>query len=824
MNEYLTTEENFDLPETNDTFQEILQKYQSLEIELETVKKEGIESQERQFELNNQIKILKFENKNLKQTIINYQDLIESYKSSIDTSEVKDVTSTLIQTNLDILQKVTEIEKRNFILEKEKEDMEKTIQELEAELKYYSTNIQTSSNTNNTNNTNPSQRDNSALRLNGFKSNGETSIDLSLSTLKMRPCKSTKNLYSVTLPNTIQFERYKDKIRFSNATTQSSKNSNFNFDENDVKNVLQEIEDLKKEKAEISERALNMLTEKELTILELRSLFDEIKEKNEQNINLIKYENTKKKNLGNQKESLTFSESTNLLESNSLDPENSESYFQIKYQKLEDEFQQLQNFYNENEKSWLTEKEKLNTQLINQENSHSSHINDLQTEILKLRNEISLIELEKNSLNRQLDKDKTTIETEMDQYHYLIKNMEEQKISDELSYKSQINILKTEIRELDSINKNLRDNFANLEKKLGDLEKVHLKKMESIEKNFRLDQREKDEEIMALKQNHVLNEKEKEDFKKECEKYKSINESTKNNYKDLLNQLKNLKEGHEMEVHKWKENFEDLKKISETEKSSLNNKIKELNIQIEEYETKICARYEESTYTGNKKKFHSRHSKSLVISLQDYDSDENLDLLKDKIQTLQGEIKKLSSLNKLKENNSHNVFRLNGEIQNLKKENEKLKKELSELKEKLELSEKENNELKLKNANKNPPLTNDPQSHNKFSKLEIHKLEERLKRLSIENKFLTEQIEIAKKELDNTIKIKDDHIVKLKSDLMNADKNLDMNKLEFSKIIKDKDGEITKYVDICKKLRMKYVNIKYKNTDNFLNNGTGGKL
>ena len=177
---------------------------------------------------------------------------------------------------------------------------------------------------------------------------------------------------------------------------------------------------------------------------------------------------------------------------------------------------------------------------------------------------------------------------------------------------------------------------------------------------------------------------------------------------------------------------------------------------------------------------------------------------------------------KLKENNSQNVFRLNGEIQNLKRENEKLKKEFAELKEKLEKVEKENYDLK--NVHKVPQIMNDPQSHNKFSKLEIHKLEERLKRLSIENKFLTEQIEIAKKELENTIKIKDDHIVKLKSGIIDADKTWEKNKLEFSKIIKDKDGEITKYLYICKKLRMKYVNIKYKNAENLLNNDMGGKL
>jgi hypothetical protein len=798
MNEYLTTEENFDFPDSNDKFQEIFQKYQTLEIKFDTLKKEGVE---REFELSNHIKILKIENQNLKHTINNYQDLIESYKTSIDTSQEKDVISELIRTNLDILQKVTEIEKKNFILEKEKEEMTETIQELQNELE----NFINSQNSSSTVNTTPFNEANSPSTAFKSKSNEETSINLT--------------------QTTHAFTRCKDKKRILNTFTTKIKNSMLDFDENDLKDLIQEIEDLKKEKAEISERALNMLTEKELTILELRSLFDEIKEKNEQNINLIKYENTKKRNLALQNNSVSLSESDNLLGSQLLHSENSEiseSHFQIKYQKLEEEFLQLQSFFNENEKNWNFEREKLNTQLFNQENSHSSQINDLQTEILKLKNEISLTELEKISLTRQLDKDKTSIETEMDQYHNLIKNIEEQKISDELTYKSQINILKTEIRELDSININLRDNFAYLEKKLGDIEKVHLKKMESQEKNFRLDLRQKDEEINELKRNLVLIEKEKDDSKKECEKFNSINENTKNNYKDLLNQLKKLKEDHEMEVHKWKENFEDLKKISETEKLFLNNKIKELNIQIEDYETKICSRYEESTYTGHKKKFHSRNSKSLVISLQDYDSDENLDLLKDKIQTLQGEIKKLNSLNKLKENNSQNVFRLNGEIQNLKRENEKLKKEFAELKEKLEKVEKENYDLK--NVHKNPQITNDPQSQNKFSKLEIHKLEERLKRLSIENKFLTEQIEIAKKELENTIKIKDDHIVKLKSGIIDADKTWEKNKLEFSKIIKDKDGEITKYLDICKKLRMKYVNIKYKNADNLLNNGIGGKL
>ena len=100
-------------------------------------------------------------------------------------------------------------------------------------------------------------------------------------------------------------------------------------------------------------------------------------------------------------------------------------------------------------------------------------------------------------------------------------------------------------------------------------------------------------------------------------------------------------------------------------------------------------------------------------------------MLQEKIEILQAEIQKLKSLIKLKENNSQNVFRLNGEIQKLKRENENLKGEINEIKEK--------SEIKLESTNSIS-----------FYKYDVNKLEEKLKRFSMENKFLTDQIYITK--------------------------------------------------------------------------------
>ena len=79
-------------------------------------------------------------------------------------------------------------------------------------------------------------------------------------------------------------------------------------------------------------------------------------------------------------------------------------------------------------------------------------------------------------------------------------------------------------------------------------------------------------------------------------------------------QLKSLKEDNEMKVVKWKENFEEIKIIHESEKNILNSQISELKNKIEDNESKFSDNY---NTTPNVKKKHVKSRNNKVINLQD---------------------------------------------------------------------------------------------------------------------------------------------------------------------------------------------------------------
>ena len=62
--------------------------------------------------------------------------------------------------------------------------------------------------------------------------------------------------------------------------------------------------------------------------------------------------------------------------------------------------------------------------------------------------------------------------------------------------------------------------------------------------------------------------------------------------------------------------------------------------------------------------------------------------------------------------------------------------------------------------------------------------------------------------------MKDNYNFKLKKDLTEIDKNFEKIKFELNLIITEKDFEIFKYVNICKRLKIKYGHTKLKNNEN----------
>ena len=93
----------------------------------------------------------------------------------------------------------------------------------------------------------------------------------------------------------LKIELEKSALKLSQSEEKNNESGGFEQLDEETKTMLnelmQEIEDLKKEKNEISEKALNALTEKELENLEIREKLDMIQQEHHKEMNSILQKN-----------------------------------------------------------------------------------------------------------------------------------------------------------------------------------------------------------------------------------------------------------------------------------------------------------------------------------------------------------------------------------------------------------------------------------------------------------------------------------------------------------------------------------------------------
>jgi len=294
-------------------------------------------------------------------------------------------------------------------------------------------------------------------------------------------------------------------------------------------------------------------------------------------------------------------------------------------------------------------------------------------------------------------------------------------------------------------------------------------------------------------------EKDNESLRKDCENNRKNNDRIKDEYKDLLDQLRKLKDNHEEEKRKWDDKLFSLEKSFERDRILFKKQLRE---SVEDKKS------DESSALDKKPTTYTITSSTLL----DYNSEENNILLRNKVSILESKVQKLKSVVKLKENKNANIFRLNGEIDILKKEKSKMKNELDEIKNMYEIQIKDllqkvnirNNESEY--TPRRASLK--PGNYNSKHLLENLELEEKIERQTVENKFLSEQIEILKKDIQNSKIIKDHEIKKILLDLEDANTVAATAKISLAQLQFEKDTEIIKYKNICKKLKIKLGNLK----------------
>jgi hypothetical protein len=533
------------------------------------------------------------------------------------------------------------------------------------------------------------------------------------------------------------------KSTISELKSEIEKNNNNNnnskiieFDENEVKELINEIEDLKRQNNQISERALNMLTEKELIVLQLKEEIEELKEiirANEEEIHNLK-EELYSLPIRNQNYITEKKESLKL--------------------KMDNEASVLKKEFAQRMISWNEEKERLNNLIEELEQNLKNTQHEHEMEISKYRLDLMKYEYIENCNDDNEDKNK---DNTIDNYPSIISCLEQRLAENETYYRSQIKVLQNEMDELDRENKSYTKKIEDLSLEIEDLKNENLKRLNSVQEKYINDNDIKLTEIKYLRSKIDTIERERDVLKLAAENNRKFIEKSKEEYNELNETLRKLRESHIEEKKKIedkiivleRQNIEDPKNIS-------------LN--------KLC------------------------------DDDETI-ILRNKIANLENENNilngKLNSFGK----RSVNVFRLKGEIDSLKSENSKINIKMNEMKEQYELQINDLLQKLQVNNTDIRPSTKKPENFNSKQLIEMIELEEVNNKYKAENKFLSDNIEILKSEIENIKTIKDSIIKKLKDECdelkdVAADAKIRLAQVEF-----EKEKEITKLKLISRKMK-----------------------
>jgi hypothetical protein len=586
-----------------------------------------------------------------------------------------------------------------------------------------------------------------------------------------------------------------------------------NLDE-ETKNLLTmlmtENDDLKREKNEVSDKALNMLTQKEVEIIELQEKIDDLKKTHQEEMNKIisKMGELKSdlvdKNEDDERQSLNSEEAKMLLEN---------------YKELSDEYEDFKREALEREKLLIYEHEKIQRELDVSEKSYKTNIQELEGEIQKLKtemynNEIERLQAEKD---QQEDESKTMLFVEIENLQQQVRALEDQKDKQEFKYKEQLSRLDEEIKELDKTNSQLKLQKSDIERELNTLKTNSNKNMKETQEKARVEVQVKEKEIQQLQERISNLCRENDSFKKEMELQKKNLEKHRNEYKELVENSKKIKENNTNELNKWEEKYSKLRDKSDKDKEHFEEYIRELEVKIRTFETRASIHVKQSLQFKEKED-ETPHD----IGMTNQVDSEALNAAQGKINLLNEEIRVLNEKIIDLSIRSKSLEKMKNDCDLLNMENSKLKKDMAEMKDMYEKQIEEINNKTLQIASElhstrrratSRLSTNMTSSAGLNSKqMQIYaELENTVTKLTGEAKYLNEKIEILNKEIDNLKKLREKDVKFLKEELRTTEEQAIVAKVNLATMAFEKDSELIKYRNICKKLKLRLQNYQVNN-------------
>lgn len=478
--------------------------------------------------------------------------------------------------------------------------------------------------------------------------------------------------------------------------------------------------------------------------------------------------------------------------------------------------------YDESIRSWEQEKERLRRELERTENGYKQKIDELETEINLLKMDASNMEMDKNQLERDLYNDsenKNIFVNEIENLNEKIRQLEEQKEKTESKHKERMNDFRNVMAESEALNKASKESIAKLEKEIVEYKENKEKRSKELQEvKNKLSQKEKELALVKSKLDNF--DKEKEYLQKDFDDCKKASEKLKQDYKETVEKVKVVKENHNNELKKHDEKVANLEKKLENERNQniiLSQKLKDAIAKSEENTT--CStpiskpqQQQLETNTGG----YIRGMTSLGEMLES-ESEHNAIVAKNI--ELQNEIGLLKS--KISELSSKNQSKNNAEIEILKKEIASLKQITKEMQ---EMYESQVKELQKKSINVNQEYQDFRRTTSKVSvgvsrnseKGEeslirhltiINDLENKLKALRAEIKYLNEKIEIITKDVETQKSLREKDVKFLNDELNTAYLIAANAKFTVAQTTLEKDEQIMQLRNLNKKLKTKLISL-----------------
>ena len=687
---------------------------------------------------------MKLENRDKK--IVSLDSLVQSLRDSIENDK------SIVNQDRELEVKILELENKIYLFEQNEMNMQRTIHAKNVEL-------------------------------------AETKIEMDRLLFAKKEEKTEKKFHKKSMSGFGITDTYDNSNFLDNLNNLNEETQNF------LNSLLCEIEDLKKEKLEFQEKAIERITEKEMENIELKELLDQTKTEFQKEINgLMIKDNYKFDRLEDEdSKSISSFDSTKRLELL-----NKVEEYELQIQELKEEL---------DHKSEEKEKILRANELV--EGEYKLRITNLENEIVIIRMEINKLEMEKLEMQRELTSDSDTKDSfyrTIDEFQNKIKFLEDLKEKSEEKMKSINSSLNSQLEEIVLKNKQITYSLEKSTQEYNKLKESYQKKLSDLEINSKRDIEAKNKEISILSSKIDSLTKDNIQLKAENEKAKQNSEKHKNNLIEVQETLKNVKNGSMKEVKKWEDRYYELERKFEIEKNNLIENNSKLLKQINSTSYNTTSQNIIKQMTMKKTNEETAERTNTLEDINNVETDlldeeeENITMLKMKFVSLEGQITILrNNITDLKINNEN----LQSQCDLLLKENKTKKEEyLSAVKiyeKQIVDLQRNSNKLQSERTSLRKSIAGDSALTPKQMQIlsELHKT---ISNQKAENKYLVESNELLNKEKEDIEKLRLNDVNYYKDELLKAEQIAVSAKIQFATFVFEKEEETIKLKQLNKKL------------------------